>query len=99
MLFLLTVGTALSAAEKHGDSRETQQLQTVYQVALDVIQEGLPPELRLVNELLAASYPEKTEELLQKHIADLDDAFHWLRAVASRDHVGVCGGGPDGCTR
>ena len=75
MLFLLTVGTALSAAEKDGDSEETQQLQTVYQVALDVIQEGLPPELRLVNELLAASYPEKTEELLQKHIADLNDAF------------------------
>jgi len=75
MLFLLTVGTALSAAEKHGDSEETQQLQTVYQVALDVIQEGLPPELRLVNELLAASYPEKTEELLHEHLTDLDDAF------------------------
>ena len=75
MLFLLTVGTALRAAEKQEDSEETEQLQTVYQEALDVIQEGLPPELRLVNELLAASNPEKTEELLQERIADLDDAF------------------------
>ena len=28
-----------------------------------------------MNELLAASYPEKTEELLQEHLTDLDEAF------------------------
>jgi len=81
MLFLLIVGRALGAAEKHGGSKETQQLQAVYKAALDIIQEGLPPELRLVNELLAADYPEKTQELLEQHLSDLDNAF--LKVLSS----------------
>ena len=81
MLFLLIVGRALAAAEKYGDSKETHQLQAVYKAALDIIQEGLPPELRLVNELLAADYPEKTQELLEQHLSDLDDAF--LKVLSS----------------
>jgi hypothetical protein len=32
---------------------------------MDLVQEGLPPEMQLINQLLAAEYPEGTRKMLQ----------------------------------
>jgi len=66
-LFLAILGTALRNAEKDGQTEDAQRLRTVNQAAMQVLQDSLPPELRLVNNLLAAEYPEGTHKMLEEH--------------------------------
>jgi hypothetical protein len=40
-----------------------------------VAEEGLPPEMRLINDLLRASYPEETRELLHERQAEITPEF------------------------
>jgi hypothetical protein len=40
-----------------------------------VAEEGLPPEMRLINDLLGASYPEETRALLHERQADITPEF------------------------
>lgn len=70
VMFLGVLAAAIRAAEDRADQAEMKRLQTINDAALELLQEGLPPELRLVNELLAAKYPEQTQQLLRERRAD-----------------------------
>lgn len=62
--FLAMLGAALRTAEKEKRPEDVKRLQTVNELALQVLQDSLPPELKLVNDLLAAEYPEGTRKIL-----------------------------------
>lgn len=74
-LFLAILDAAQRGAKERGETEEEQQLQAIHEAALSILQEDLPPELRLVNDLLAAEYPQGTQQLLQERQAEWSAAF------------------------
>jgi len=59
-------------AERRGDEQTLRGLEAISNIAMQVLTERQPPEVQLVNALLAANYPDETEKLLNemKDIAD-----------------------------
>jgi len=62
-------------AERAGDKEALAVLERVEQVVMQAIAERQPPEVQMVNMLLAAKYPEETEKLLGEWKDTLDDRF------------------------
>jgi len=67
LILMSVLGAALRQAQSSGDEEKAKQLVALNETVLSILQEGLPPQLRLVNELLAAEYPEETRRLLEEH--------------------------------
>lgn len=67
--FLSVLSANLQEAEKRGAGAAMQRLQEVWDVAVDMINQGSPPEVRLINELLLAEYPGETRKLLAENRA------------------------------
>jgi len=67
--FLSVLSANLQEAEKRGASAATHRLQEVWNVAMGMITQGAPPEVRLVNDLLQAEYPGETRKLLSENRA------------------------------
>jgi hypothetical protein len=70
LILMSVLGAALRQAQSSGDEEKVKQLVALNETVLSILQEGLPPQLRLVNELLAAEYPEETRRLLEEHGED-----------------------------
>jgi len=74
-LFLAILGAAVRSAQAEGASEEGQRLLAINEAVLQIMQEDLPPELRLVNTLLAAEYPEGTDKLLRERSSEWNAEF------------------------
>jgi hypothetical protein len=72
VLFLGILAGAVRAAEESQNEEEVQRLQSLSDAAVSILEEDLPPELRLVNDLLAAGYPEGTEQVLRERRSEWD---------------------------
>jgi hypothetical protein len=59
-------------AQRRGDEQTLKVLSAVNEIAMQVVAERQPPEVQMVNMLLAANYPDETEKLLNdlKDVAD-----------------------------
>jgi hypothetical protein len=66
LLFLGVLAAAMRAAQESQNEEELQRLQSLNDASMAILKEDLPPELRLVNDLLAAEYPEGTERILRQ---------------------------------
>ena len=66
-LFLNAVALNLHAAEQAGRSAEVEKLELIGEILMKLIQESQPSELQLVNQLLAAEYPEGTQAVLEEN--------------------------------
>ncbi len=64
-LFLSILAATLRGAQQDGKADDVARLQAVNAAVFKLMQEDLPPELRLINELLSAEYPQGTEKLLR----------------------------------
>jgi hypothetical protein len=84
-LFLAILGTALRSAQKSGKAEEVQQLQKVNDTTVQILQESLPPELRLVNNLLSADYPEGTRKMLEERRQEWDGDFLEILSALAAD--------------
>ncbi len=83
-LFLAILGSALRSAKQGGKPEEVQQLQKVSDITMQILQDSLPPELRLVNNLLSADYPEGTRKMLEERRQEWNaDFLEILTALAS----------------
>jgi len=63
----------LHDAERAGDKEAVAALERVEQAVMQAIAERQPPEVQMVNMLLAAKYPEETEKLLNEWKDTVDD--------------------------
>ncbi|MCS6773679.1 MAG: hypothetical protein NZ693_06160 [Thermoflexales bacterium] len=70
----------LQATQQRGDREAFQALERAYDAVMQVIAERQPPEIRLVNLLLSARYPDETEKLLDEVKDKLDERFIGLLA-------------------
>ncbi|MGQ9492548.1 MAG: CpXC domain-containing protein [Anaerolineae bacterium] len=82
-LFLAILGTALRNAQQEGSADEAKRLAQLNEVVRTILQEELPAELRLVNELVSTNYPEGTQKLLEERRAEWGENFlEILQALA-----------------
>jgi hypothetical protein len=84
-LFLAMIGAALRSAEKEGKTENVERLKMVNEVALQVLQDSLPPELRLVNDLLSAEYPEGTRQILAQRRKEWNTDFPEILTALAED--------------
>lgn len=84
-LFLNALTMNLQAAEQAGRTEETRKLQQVGDILMRLIQESQPAEIRFVNSLLAADYPDGTQALLEEAREQLDDRMLELMQLVHDD--------------
>ena len=81
-LFFEVLGQNLQAARQQGETTTFTRLQQIGNLATRVFQETQPPEIRFVNALLQAPYPDKTRELLERNKAALAPEFiSWMEGL------------------
>ncbi len=70
--FFAVLQTNAQEAQRRGDEQTLKALSVVNEAVMRVIAERQPPEVQMVNMLLAAEYPHETEKLLNefKDVAD-----------------------------
>jgi len=64
--FMAVLSLNMQEAERRGDKAMLERLQMLYGEIMAVIDESMPPEVRLINDLLRAPYPEGTRALLKE---------------------------------
>ena len=74
-LFFLVLARLQEAAEKRGNERRAEELLQLSEEVLEIMQERLPPNLRLISNLMRAEYPEESNQLLEENRGLLDRAF------------------------
>ena len=74
-LFLTILAATLRGAQQHRKADDVAKLQAVNAAVVKLMEEGLPPELRLINQLLTAEYPQGTERLLRDSHAEWNVDF------------------------
>jgi hypothetical protein len=62
--FMAVLQANIQAAVEHNDERTAERLQLVLQKVLDILRESAPPQMRFINELMAAETDEEAEELI-----------------------------------
>ncbi len=71
---LIAVLTRYMSAAEEG-SKRYERLQRVREAIINVLEEDLPPEVRLINRLARAEYPDGTNAILEQNRRILSDAF------------------------
>lgn len=64
-----------AAAEAQKDTARAEKLAAIWETAMSVIEEGLPPDIRLINRLIRSDYPDGTNAVLEEYRGLLNDAF------------------------
>jgi len=83
-LFFIILGSMMESANKMGQKDLADKLQDLRQRVVAFLEQQMPPELRLINQLLAAEYPEGTKKLLQEQADQVtEDLVAAMRAIAS----------------
>jgi hypothetical protein len=84
-LFLGVLTASLEAAQHSGQTERAEKLQQVSSILMELVQESQPPEIRFVNQLLTADYPEGTQALLEENHERVDDRLLELMRLISDD--------------
>ncbi len=65
--FLNVLGANLQEAHERGNEDSVEALRAVWNVVMDLMEQALPPELRLLNRLMTAEDEEQIERLLEQN--------------------------------
>lgn len=84
-LFLGVLGANLEAAEQAGDSDAAVQLTAISESLMSIIQESQPPEIRFVNDLLTADFPDGAEQLLLERSEQVDERLLSIMDMLAED--------------
>ncbi len=71
--FFAVLQASAQDAQRRGDEQMLKALSAVNEVVMQVIAERQPPEVQMINMLLAAKYPDETEKLLNEFKDAADD--------------------------
>jgi hypothetical protein len=73
--FMLVVGANAQQAARAGNQEIVQRLDAIQQQAMEVIQEALSPEERLIGQLLSAEKPQDATKLLRQNASSINTGF------------------------
>jgi vacuolar-type H+-ATPase subunit E/Vma4 len=69
--FMAVLSANLQEAQRRGRKATFERLTKIYDEIMAIVEEGMPPEVQLVNELLRAPYPDGTRALLKERQSKL----------------------------
>lgn len=84
-LFLHALSMNLQAVEQEGHTEDSERLQQVGEIVMKLIQESQPPEIRFINSLLTADYPDGIQALLQENREQIDERMLELMKLVEDD--------------
>ena len=61
----------MQRAEQAHNEALLERFEMVYDEVMFMVEDGLPPEVQLINDLLRAPYPDGTREFLLEHRAEM----------------------------
>lgn len=70
-VFMAVLSLNMQEAEKQGAHEALTRLEMIYDEILVMAEESMPPEVRLINELMRAPYPDGTRALLKEHQGEI----------------------------
>lgn len=73
--FLLVVAANIDAAERGGNTVAVERLREIERLAVEVVQESLSPEDRLIGQLLNAETPQAATKLMRQNAAMVNTEF------------------------
>ena len=80
--FVGVIGANVQKAEQEGNAELARQLTQLYQLVMQTLQEQMPPEMLLLNQLLESGSPEAITGILQQNKAMLTPNFsHFLSHI------------------
>jgi Rod binding domain-containing protein len=74
-VFLAMLIRLRGAAEAQGDQARAHKLGAMLEAVLEVVEEKLPPDVRLINKLLRVEHPDGSSALLEEYRGLLSDTF------------------------
>jgi hypothetical protein len=84
-VFLSVLEANVAQSGEQGQAEATERLRSIRNLIVEVMQESAPPEIRLINQLLQAEYPDGTRQMLRDNQAMLSDEFITLFDVLAQD--------------
>jgi len=73
--FLNVLAANIQAAQRNNSSAAARRLQQIYEQAMTIVQESMPDEMRLLNQLISAPDKATTNKLLQENRKSLTKEF------------------------
>jgi len=74
-VFLTALARYEATAMAKGQTERADRFKAMLESAIDLLEEDLPPETRLLNRLARAEYPDETGAVLEEHRGLLSDEF------------------------
>ncbi len=65
--FFAVLSANIAQAEETGQEKIADDLRQVGDLIMELLQESAPPEIKLINQLMQAEYPEGTKKVLEKN--------------------------------
>ena len=65
-VFMSVLQLNVQEAERRGAREALARMQMIWEEIMQVMEEGMPPEVRLINDLLRAPYPEETRKMIKE---------------------------------
>lgn len=84
-MFLNVLAMNLDAADRAGRSEDMENLQQIGNILMKLIEESQPPEVQLVNKLLAAEYPDGTQALLEENRQQITSELLEIMQLVGQD--------------
>jgi len=75
----------LQEAERRGLTQVVERLQAIWQAIKEMVEEGMPPEVRLINRLLEAEFPQETQALLRENREQVDERLLEMMETMAQD--------------
>ena len=73
--FFSVLAASMEGARQSGRTEDAEKLGEISNILMKIIQENQPPQIRLINQLLAADYPDGTLALLEENREQVDAAL------------------------
>jgi hypothetical protein len=73
--FMVVLSANMQEAQRRGRKASFERMATIYEEIMAMVEEGMPSEVRLINELLRVPYPDGTRALLKEHQAEVTPEF------------------------
>lgn len=83
--FFVVLSANLNAAEREGQAEWVAKMEQIGDTAIRLIQEAAPPEIQLLNRLLAAPYPDGTLQILRDNESLLTSQLLDAMALIAED--------------
>jgi len=84
-VFFLILSINIEEAKVRGEKDIAEALEGLGRMVMSILQERMPPQLRLINQLLEAEYPEETKRILEENASQITRELVDMMAIIVQD--------------